>query len=425
MENHSFDNLYGEFAGAENLSSPDALAAPLQLGYDGTEMATLPVLPDSGLPDNLPNAPFVLDPYLPVVDGGAVADTPDDLVHRFYQEQVQIDFGAMDYFAAVSDVRGESMGHFHTDQLPLATVAQQYTLCDHFFHSAFGGSFLNHIWLIAAASPVFPVDQATDAGLVSSVDVPLDGGPMVNDGFVTPDGYAVNTCYSVNQPHPPGTNPKRLVPNQTIPNIGDRLTAANLDWKWYSGEWNAIMAYVANPDAGPAPDRFQYHHQPFAYFATTADGTAAKAAHLKDEVDFVNDANAGNLPPVSFIKPAGPDNEHPGYTDILDGEIHALSLITTIQNSPNWHDTAIIITYDENGGFWDHVSPPVVDNWGPGTRVPAIVVSPYAKNDFIDDTIYDTTSILTTIEHRWNLQPLSSRDAAGNDMSNAFDFTRP
>ena len=93
-------------------------------------------------------------------------------------------------------------------------------------------------------------------------------------------------------------------------------------------------------------------------------------------------------------------------------------------NSPVWSDVLIIAAYDENGGRWDHVAPPVVDRWGPGTRVPAIIISPFAKRGFIDHTRYDTTSILRLIERRWRLQPLSTRDASAADLSNALTIGR-
>jgi phospholipase C len=97
--------------------------------------------------------------------------------------------------------------------------------------------------------------------------------------------------------------------------------------------------------------------------------------------------------------------------------------VSAVQNSAFWKDTAIIITYDEHGGRWDHVAPPVIDRWGPGLRVPTIIVSPYAKRGFVDHTQYDTTSILEFIEARWDLQPLAVRDAAATNLMNAFDFT--
>ena len=99
-------------------------------------------------------------------------------------------------------------------------------------------------------------------------------------------------------------------------------------------------------------------------------------------------------------------------------------LVNAVQNSPYWNDTAIIITYDEHGGRWDHVAPPVIDRWGPGSRVPTIVISPFAKKGFVDHTQYDTTAILKLIEERWSLQPLADRDAESGDMTTAFDFNQ-
>jgi len=110
--------------------------------------------------------------------------------------------------------------------------------------------------------------------------------------------------------------------------------------------------------------------------------------------------------------------------DTTSGEMHAAQLVDLIQKSPAWQDTAIIITYDENGGFWDHVAPPKGDRWGPGSRVPTLIISPYAKKGFVDHTQYDTTSILKFIENRWGLAPLATRDAGANDLSNAFNFNQ-
>jgi phospholipase C len=400
LENRSFDNLYGSFEGAQGLSA--AATAPLQVDSSGTAYATLPASPDARFPTNLPNAPFDIGQYVP-----ADQATPD-LVHRWYQEQLQIDGGKMDRFADVSNAKALTMGYYQTAGLPLAAVAREFTLCDKFFHAAFGGSFLNHIWLVAAATPTFPSAPSAMRSVEDS------SGKMVTDGAVTPDGYVVNTAFTVNVPHPSSSAADQLVPNQTMPTIGDRLSEAKLSWAWYSGGWDAALA--GTPDS-----RFQFHHQPFAYFANYADGTAAKAEHLLDEEVFKTAAQAGSLPAVSFVKPIGANNEHPGYTDLLTGEHYALALIDAVRNGPNWKDTAIIVTYDENGGFWDHVGPPHTDKWGPGTRVPAIVISPFARKGAVDSTSYDTTSILALIEHRWNLQPLTDRDAAAADLSAAFE----
>jgi phospholipase C len=417
LENWSFDSLYGEFAGAEGLSSPAAKIPQI----DPTTMApyvTLPQNPQNAfLPNNLPNAPFALDPYLPVS-----GDTATDLTTKFYQEQSQINGGKMDSFVAVSNAKGLTMGYFHTTDLPLAAEAKKYTICDHFFHAAYGGSFLNHMWLVAAASPVFP---NAPASMVAVLDA--QGNPtvdpttmMLRDGPVTPDGYVVNTAFSVNSPHPPMPPPAaNLVPNQTMPTIGDRLSDKNLDWAWYAGGWNQALAGTI-----AASQLYQYHHHPFVYFANYADGTPGRAAHLKDETDFITAAMAGNLPAVSFVKPIGIYNEHPNYTDVLSGDLHTEMLINTVRNGPNWSDTAIVVIYDENGGFWDHVPPAKVDRWGRGTRIPAIVISPYAQAGKVDSTVYDTTSITALIEHRFGLQALGTRDAAAADMTAAFAFPK-
>jgi phospholipase C len=401
LENHGFDNLYGEFPGANGLAN--AAGTTTQVDGSGNPFSTLPEIAGAPFPTTLPNAPFNIDQYVPA------SQKITDLVHRFYQEQQQIDGGKMDKFAFVSDAKGEVMGFYHTSGLPLETEAANYTLCDNFFHAAFGGSFLNHFWLIAARTPVFPNAPA-------SVVVQLNpDGSLLKDGFVTPDGFAVNTAFTVNTPHPATTPAANLVPNQTFATIGDRLSEKNVSWAWYSGGWNAALA-------GTPPPLFQFHHQPFAFFANYADGTAAKGEHLRDETEFFELARAGKLPAVAFVKPLGPDNEHPGYADLITGEQHTLELINAVRNGPDWPTTAIIVTYDEHGGFWDHVAPPVVDRWGPGSRVPALVISPFAKRHFIDHNRYDTTSILALIEHRWGLQPLTDRDAQADDLRNAFEL---
>ena len=402
LENHSFDNLYGEFSGANGLAA--AAGAPLQVDATGTPFATLPAVPGmASIPTNLPNQPFNIEQFVP-------ANVPTrDLVHRFYQEQVQIDGGRMDKFTLVSDAKGLTMGFYHTAPLPLAAFARDFALCDNFFHAAFGGSFLNHFWLIAAQTPVFP---NAPAGAVAQLDA---SGNLVRDGFVTPDGFAINTAFSVNTPHPAGVPQANLVPNQTFATIGDRLSEKHVSWAWYAGGWNDALA--GHPDP-----LFQFHHQPFVYFADYADGTAAKAEHLKDEQDFLAALRTGQLPAVAFVKPVGVDNEHPGYTDLITGENHVRELIAAVQASPHWPHTAIIITYDENGGFWDHVAPPVVDHWGPGSRVPTLVISAFARHGVVDHHRYDTTSILALIEHRWGLAPLSARDAAADPLSGAFEF---
>jgi phospholipase C len=144
-------------------------------------------------------------------------------------------------------------------------------------------------------------------------------------------------------------------------------------------------------------------------------------------------AKACNLKPVSFIKPVGAENEHPGYASESAGSNHLIELLQAVQQSRCAKDTMVVVTYDEFGGQWDHVTPPgqggtagAHDVFGPGTRLPALVISPFLRGDFVvDHTQYDTTSIAATIERRFDLAPLSSRDAAVHDLSSVFRAKSP
>ena len=414
QENWSFDSLYGEFPGANGIASAGDTVR--QIDKEGQPYKTLPQpidtnkkppAPDTRFPADLPVQPFDIDHYAP----------PDqligDLTQRFYQEQQQIDGGKMDKFVAVNGTSaGLTMGYYDATNLPEGKLAQQYTLADNLFHAAYGGSMINHFWLIAGATPQWP---NAPANMVAQVDA---NGKVTKDGVVTPDGHLVNTAFPANGPHPATiTDTAQLVPPLTMPTIGDRLDQKQITWAWYSGGWSDAMAGKPDP-------LFQFNHQPFAYFANYANGTPGQAAHLHDEQDFLNALKNNSLPAVSFIKPLGTDNEHPGYASLARGQQHVADLVQAVQQSPYWKDTAVIITYDENGGFWDHVAPPKGDRWGPGTRVPAIVVSTYAKKGFIDHTQYDTTSILKLIETRWGLAPLGARDAAADGLTGAFDFSQ-
>jgi acid phosphatase len=372
---------------------------------------------------------------------------------------MQINGGKNDKFAAYSDAGGLSMGYYDGSKMKLWDIARQYTLADHFFMGTFGGSFLSHQYLICACAPTYPdADAATlpARNNISAVDVDanghgvrltpgtghpasvLSGAPVyLRDSTLTPKDasgmfYAVNTMQPAYQPSgnaggavaayaDPG-KPTTL-PAQTQTTIGDQLSAKGVNWVWYAGAWNAALADAPNASRSviyAGKIQFQPHHQPFNYYrrfdpATTA-GAAERASHLKDyDASFVQDAAAGKLPPVAFYKPQGNLNQHPGYANVDDGDAHIAAVIARLQASPQWKHMLIVVTYDENGGFWDHVAPPKGDRWGPGTRLPAILVSPYVKKGFVDHTQYDTASILRFITRRYALPVLdgiAARDKA-------------
>jgi phospholipase C len=452
------------------------------------------------------NAPFTIDDYIKPSDTtcppgnvfapngvpkgtGLPGGCTRDLVHRFYQEQYQIDGGKQDRYVTGSDAVGLTMGHYDTRSLPIYRYLHsaghpRYAIADDFFQGAFGGSFLNHQWLVAARTPVWPgADNTGDASDLHSV-VDSNGFPnasyplykptsAVVDGALTascnppagrgptPPGtlcgdYAVNTIQPTYQPYAPGTAVARRLPPQTAPTIGDRLSAAHVDWAWYSGGWSNADGDVGAPGwtngNGPkcsdpnalatavypnCPDNlFQFHHQPLNYYASFAPGTAQRAQHLRDEAEFeslaAQSTRSCKLKSVSFIKPIGAENEHPGYASETNGSDHLVDLLQSIEGSACARNTMVIVTYDEFGGQWDHVSPPGQggaygphDAHGPGTRIPALVVSPMLPDYFVvDHTEHDTTSIAATIEHRYGLKPLSSRDAQVADLSSVFERRR-
>ncbi|MDQ2823615.1 MAG: acid phosphatase, partial [Pseudomonadota bacterium] len=442
LENRSFNNLFADFPG----TSMPPPAVP-QKDRDGSVLPTLPKIWGGMVPgrqnlggkeyiiteekiSGLPNAPFKLTD----LDGKPLPEgvITRDLWHLFYQNQMQINGGRNDGFAAWGDTGGMVMGYYGetSKNLGLWQIAREFTLCDNFFMGAFGGSYLNHQFLISARVPVYPdaanspakkkiavlADGPTGTRLAVAHDSPasaLDGKPKyVNSGAITPDGFAVNTMAPPYQPTwvrpAPGGDPLHadpadpsVLPPQTYDTIGDLLSQQGIDWAWYAG---AFQAALDQRGEGTKPN-FQAHHQPFNYFQQFAPGTPARAAHLRDgglgdspiSNKFIADAVAGKLPPVAFYKPQGNLNLHAGYSDIESGDAHIANVIEHLKKSPQWKEMVVVITFDENGGWWDPVAPPTGDRWGPGTRIAALVVSPFAKKGAVDHNFYDTTSILRFI----------------------------
>lgn len=416
MENHTFDNLYGLFPGANGVNAPGGKVP--QVDQHGNVYPALPMPPNVGVPSGLPNEPFVVNQYVPMTTPIA---TPN---HEFFIHQLQINRGAMNKYIPYSGQAGLTMAIWDTAQLPLYPYARQYTLADNFFSAAFGGSWLNHMWLVCACAPIMPnappsiriEAQYDQQGFITGL---TSTGCLETDDCVTSDGYAVDD----RDPAWVTGSDATGVPPQTYPTIGDRLTAAGLTWAWYAEGY-------ADAVGGKADKYWDWQHQPFAYFSGYTPGDTYPPQqpdynqHLLDSTAFTTTLQTGGaLPNVSFYKPSNYYDEHSGSSPVLAAEQRAVELIELVRGSPNWSRTAIILTYNDYGGWYDHVAPPRVDRWGPGGRPPLIVISPYAKPGYVDSTFYDHTSILKTIEKRWNLAPLGTRDAAANDLGNAFQAT--
>lgn len=493
-ENRSFDNLFWNYPGANGLQNlVDANGKPTpaylpQVDRDGkTVLATLPqtwggvtaagVTPvvTQAQSAGLANMPFAIETAFQATANAtlSLATNTRDLFHRFFENQMQANGGRNDMMAAWADAGGLTMGHFDYSGSKLYKLAQQNVLADNFFQGAWGGSFLNHQYLICGCAPEYPnADTAAAKPSMTVLDTDSSGkftsrltlkstspasamdGPaqFVLSGNIAPKNYfgdgtfrAVNTMQPAYQPS--GNAPADVtgnnalyantakgttLPPQTQTTIGDQLTAKNIGWKWYAGAWN--VASADGQQASTAPRTviysgnatglatttnvdFQPHHQAFNYYAAFDPVTHAadRAAHLKDYNDLVADATNGTLPPVVFYKPEGLYNQHEGYANLTDGDNKIADLVAKLQASPQYKNMVIVITYDEFGGVWDHVAPPKGDLIGPGTRIPAIIVSPLAKAGTVDHTQYDTASVLRLIARRFGLDTLpgiAARDAA-------------
>lgn len=506
-ENRSFDNLYGLFPGADGIEN--AIKNPssyIQLDRDGSVLPYLPAVwsstnkntglgskisnppPSSvnnksaltgdytwiGGPGGGPgkdNKPFLITAELIGMD--PLEAISPDVVHRFYNNQMQINGGANNKYVAWTDIGGLAMGYYDTSSTKMWALAKNYVLADKFFQGAFGGSFLNHQYLVCACAPEWDQDVSGVNFPASQVSIlepnefkagsfqlarksesqlsALVGAPVyVNDSKLTPKSnsgkyYAVNTSQPSFQPS--GTKPvsnaivgsmewqlaspagNESESSQPIPpirqkTIGDKLTESGVKWKWYSGGWN--NALHDRSGIYSLPSEFQPHHQPFNYYSRftplTETGRMQREEHLKDEDDLISDAYNGTLPQVVFYKPAGVNNQHAGYASIKQGDEKIASVIERLMSSPQWNKMAIIVTYDENGGFYDHAKVPVVDYWGPGTRIPAIIISPYAKKGYVDSTAYDIGSIHQFISLRFGLELLGGVRKQFGDLTNAFVF---
>lgn len=511
-ENHSFDNLYGGWGKVGDRHVIGRKRGPAshrtQIAQTGTayqclmqndvnltvgplshrcgpETVTFPDGSSTTYDSHFTNRPFKIDNYIKPEDTtcpklDALFSSPNgvkkgdglpggctrDLVHKFYQEIYQLNGGDMNRYVTGSDAVGLSMGYYATKQLPIYKYlhrrhAPNYVIADRFFQAANGGSYLNHMYLVAAQPPLLADPLPTgaahavldSAGQVHAYPLYKPTGPVV-DGAVTQEcgaasaanglacgNWSINTSLPATQPTA-GYGPKIPLIDDTTKdlNIGDRLSDAGVSWAWFSGGWDNAAGIIngrgwtngtgptcSDPDSTPAgPDAsgmnagfpycphrsFQQHHQPFAYFANYAPGTTGRAKHLKDEADFFFKASHGTLPRVSFVKPLGIENEHPGYASEPNGSDHLVDLLKAIRRGPDGKNTLVVVTYDEFGGQWDHMSPPGLgrkgphDQFGPGTRVPALLVSPRLRSSSVDHRVYDTTSIMATIEARFGLRPV-------------------
>jgi phospholipase C len=349
QENHSFDNYFGTYPGADGF--PEGLCVPVN-PFDEANTECV--------------EPFHLE-------GGQSAD----LDHTEQTHKLQFNEGKMDGFVYALNERNQegelALGYYDDQELPYYwNLADEYVLFDRFFTAAHGGSVVNHMYWVAGQS---------------------GGGEQIPDG-----GYG-----------------------DDIVTIFDRLEEAGISWKFYVQNYDPTLTF-RTVDSVKGNRASQVIWVPILNFPRFVDNPEL-FQHIVNLDEYHSDLQNGTLPAVSFIVPAGASEHPPG--SIIAGQRFVQTLINALMQSEAWSSSAFMWTYDDWGGWYDHVPPPAVDEWGYGFRAPALLVSPYAKPGYIDSTTLDFTSMLKFIEENWNVPPIAERDANANNFLDAFDFSAP
>jgi phospholipase C len=350
QENHSFDNMFGLFPGADGVS----------VGMDNGVRRPLTRLNDQRIRD------------LPHGWANAVAD---------------INGGTMDGFNQSDNAARYAYTQMHRADAPNYWAwAKHYVLADRFFSGERGPSYANHLFLISGQSA--GAHDNPSRARVHSLSWGCDSPPQEKVRIETPEGA------------------KRVHPCFDIPTIEDRLRGAGVPWAYYA----------------PTETQSGYIWSAFTSIRPVFYGGAFDK-HVFPVDQVTRDIGAGSLAPVTFIMPRFELSGHPG-SNFCYSENWATQVIDAIMRGPDWDSTAIFLTWDEWGGFYDHVVPPTVDRFGLGIRVPMILLSPYARAGVIDHKTGEFTSFLRFIEDNWGLDPLTARDANAPSLMRDFDFSQ-
>jgi phospholipase C len=440
QENVSFDHYFGTYPKALNpAGEPLFDASPDTPSVNGLSGALL---------TNNPNAanPKRLDPLNP-------ADVVTcDQDHSYKDEQKAFDMGLMDKF--VETLAGGScsdksivMDYYDGNTVTgIWNYAQHFAMSDNSYSSTFGPSTPGALNLISGQTHGATPDSPGN----------VDNGTVIGD------------------PRPPAANDDCTIATaakaaMSGTNVGDLLNQQNITWGWFQGGFKpssvtngtATCATTHKNVAGTTVNDYIPHHEPFQYYTSTANphhlppssvamiGKTDQANHQYDLSDFWAAVDAGNMPAVSFLKAAAYQDGHAGYSDPLDEQTFLVDTLNRLQHTPEWKDTAVVIAYDDSDGWYDHQIGPIVmhsasaddalsgtglcgtpaagaylDRCGYGPRQPLLVISPFAKTNFVDHTVTDQSSILRFIEDNWSLGRIGNQsfDALAGPLDNMFDF---
>ena len=429
-ENISFDHYFATYPRALNPEGePKFVAAPNTPTVNGLTPMLLTSNPNS-------TQPFRLD--------RSMAMTCDNDNH-YSDEQAAYNGGLLNKFADITSAVGPgcqtglSMGYYDGNTVTaLWNYAQHYSMSDNFFDTEFGTTVMGHLNLISGQT-----HQTSVAGI---------NGKIANGSVIANVEAGFDDCVTTANGTPV---------QMTSLNVGDLLNAKGISWGWFYAD------FPQSADNNPitaCPSTYNSHYAPFQYYKSTSNihhlppgsvaaiGTSADQANHNYTVnDFWNAAKSGHLPAVSFIKAAKPQTGHPSDSTPPAEQQFLVTTINALQQLPEWKNMAILISYDDSDGWYDHVMPPIVnrsndpaqdtllgtgmcgtpapgaylDRCGYGTRLPLLLISPYAKKNHVSHSLADLTSILRFIEDNWNLGQIGDQsfDAMAGSILDNFDFT--
>ena len=463
QEDISFDHYFGTYPNAQNPSGePHFSASSNTPSINGLNSSLLHQNPNSANPLRLDrNSLYTCS-----------------MNHNYTSEQLAYHGGAdkfVEYGGPISPLLCTTpqnkqlvMGYYDGNTVTaLWNYAQHFSMSDNYFGTTYGPSVLGHINIISGnthgaviVNPIHPNETSTN-----------DGHRIVNGTLIANRDPAYDDC----------SNHNFSVMAMEGKNIGDVLNSKNISWGWFSsgftpsikttdGQWhcvyNGIQSFNIFKGNNAPIDNYYADVEPFQFYKNTSNphhllptstsmiGFTDQANHQYDLNHFWNAAESGNLPAVSFIKGPTFAQAHAGYSNPLDEQDFLVKTINRIQTIPQWNDTAVIITYDDSGGWYDHVMPPIVgvskdlkydrlseigqcgnaftskgpfqDRCGYGPRLPFLVISPWSKVNFVDHTLIDQSSIIRFIEDNWKLNRIgnNSYDEKAGSLLNLFNFTK-
>jgi phospholipase C len=475
-ENISFDHYFGTYPVAVNPPGQPRFTA-----LAGTPTAnnyqTNPTLLTANPNLNPANGTGAANPFRLNRNQAYTADQN----HSYTPEQQSFDNFAMDLFPlrtgsagpppsaypAVVTTKGLVMGYFDGNTVTaLWNYAQRFAMSDNSYNSQFGPSTPGALNLISGQTN--GITASLNGPSSAEVADGAGGFTLINDAEPLGDMCSSTTSFNV---------------RMGGKNVGDLLNAAGLSWGWFQGGFDLTVTNpngttgchrsTVSPITGLTEGDYVEHHQPFQYYASTINPTHARpssvanigltdaANHQYDTHDFFDALAAGNLPAVSYLKAQSYQDAHPGNSNPLDEQAFVVNVLNTLQQSPFWSSTAVIIAYDDSDGWYDHQPAPIANGsfstadaltgtgacgtsgttpqlpgplsagapvngrCGKGVRTPLMVMSPWAKANFVDHTLTDQSSVLLFIEQNWNLGMIGggSFDAIANPINNMFDFT--